>query len=91
VSNPVPLSVTVKRRLSSEQDTPDRDQAAADLIALAVDGGIPDNITCIVRCRRPSGKPPVKLPVKPRGPPVPAMSSCKGLHKRQLAFPEKIS
>jgi hypothetical protein len=36
---------------------PDRDQAAADLIALAVDGGRPDDITCItwiVRCRRPS-------------------------------------
>jgi protein phosphatase len=27
---------------------PDPDQAAADLIALAMDGGAPDNITCIV-------------------------------------------
>jgi serine/threonine protein phosphatase PrpC len=26
----------------------DPDQAAADLIALAMDGGAPDNITCIV-------------------------------------------
>ena len=27
---------------------PDPDQAAADLVALALDGGAPDNITCIV-------------------------------------------
>ncbi len=27
---------------------PDPDQAATDLIALAMDGGAPDNITCIV-------------------------------------------
>ena len=27
---------------------PDPDQATADLIALAMDGGAPDNITCIV-------------------------------------------
>jgi PPM family protein phosphatase len=26
----------------------DPDQAAADLLALALDGGAPDNITCIV-------------------------------------------
>ena len=30
------------------RDTGDPDQAAAQLIALAIDGGGPDNITCIV-------------------------------------------
>jgi len=27
---------------------PDTEQAASDLIALAIDGGAPDNITCII-------------------------------------------
>jgi protein phosphatase len=30
------------------RETGDPDQAAAELIALAIDGGGPDNITCIV-------------------------------------------
>jgi len=30
------------------RDTGDPDQAATQLIALAIDGGGPDNITCIV-------------------------------------------
>ena len=36
-----------------------------------------------------SAKPPVKLPVKPHGPPVPAMPSCKSPHKRQSGIPGK--
>jgi PPM family protein phosphatase len=42
----------------------DPDQAAADLIRLAIDGGAPDNVTCIVADVLPAAK-TLPLPATP--------------------------